>query len=209
MELNFGRHGVIVALSTLLFAVACGTASQSQPRARSEAGSGSQTDDSVVATIGGRAITLSEVDERARATNMSVFQELYNARRDALGELVATMLLSEEAASRGLPEDELIAEEVTARIVPVTDADVQAFYEENRGRLGGQTIEQIGAQIREYMVGRNEAQARQAFIDGLRADADVSIRLEPPRVSVTVARNERIKGPADAEITIVEYSDFQ
>lgn len=208
MHVTFSRHA-FVALGTLLLAVACGTASQSQSQDDIEAGRAQQSDGSVVATIGERAITLSEVDEKARASNMGVFQQLYDARRDALGELVAATLLGAEAEARGVTEEELLAEEVTANVVPVTDADVQEFFEQNRARLGGQTIEQIGAQIREYMVARNEAEARQAFIDGLRADANVAISLEPPRVPVMIASNERIKGPDDAEITIVEYSDFQ
>lgn len=207
MRLNFCRHGAIVAAASLLLAVACGTASQSDARSRAK---GNQpSDESVVATIGESTITLGELDQKLLETNMNVFQELYNARREVLGELVAEMLLSAEAAARGMSQDELVAEEITARVAPVAEADVQAFYEQNRARVGGQTLEQVGGQIREFMVARNEQAARQAFIDGLRADADVAIALEAPRVPIMVASRERIRGSEDAEITIVEYSDFQ
>jgi len=207
MELNFWRYGAFATVASLLLAVACGTASHSETQVQAKGNQ--RSDELVVATIGERTITLGDVDQKLLETNVSVFQELYNARREVLGELVAELLLSEEAAARGITQEELVAEEISAQVPPVTDAEVQAFYEQNRARLRGQTLEQMNGQIREFMVARNEQAARQAFIDGLRADANVSIALEAPRVSVVVASNERIRGPEDAEITIVEYSDFQ
>ena len=206
MELNFRRHGAIVALGLLLLAVACGTASQSR---QAQAEGNPPSDETVVATIGESTITLGDVDQKLFETNMKLFQELYNARREVLGGLVAELLLSEEAAARGITQDELVAQEITAQVPPVAEADVQAFYEQNRARLGGQTLEQMSGQIREFMVTRNEHAARQAFIEGLRAGANVAIALEAPRVPIVVVSNERIRGPEDAEITIVEYSDFQ
>ncbi len=204
MSLNSRHQGAIVTVASLLLAAACGTASQSQPQARAN-----PSDETVVATIGGATITLEDVDRKLLETNMTMLQELYNARREVLGELVAEKLLLEEAASRGITQEELVAEEITAKVAPVAEADLQAFYEQNSARLGGQTLEQVSGQIREFMVARNEQAARQTFIDGLRADADVAIALEAPRVPVVVASHERTRGPEDAEITIIEYSDFQ
>jgi len=204
MSLNSRHQGAIVTVASLLLTAACGTASQSQPQARAN-----PSDETVVATIGGATITLEDVDRKLLETNMTMLQELYNARREVLGELVAEKLLLEEAASRGITQEELVAEEITAKVAPVAEADLQAFYEQNSARLGGQTLEQVSGQIREFMVARNEQAARQTFIDGLRADADVAIALEAPRVPVVVASHERTRGPEDAEITIIEYSDFQ
>jgi len=207
MNLDIRHHGATVTVASLLLAAACGTASQSETRAGAKGNHAS--DDTVVATVGEATITLADVDQKLRETNIAVFQELYNARREVLGELVAEKLLLEEAASRGITEDELVAEEITANVAPVAEADVQAFFEQNRARLGGQTLEQIGGQIREYMMARNEQAARQTFINSLRVDADVAIALDAPRVPVVVASHERKRGSEEAEVTIVEYSDFQ
>ena len=203
MQLSFFRLVVLVISSTLLFSVACGTASQSQTTEERP------SDPSVVARVGDREITLSDLDDKVMASNMNVFQELYNARRDALGALVAEALLEEEAKGRGVSVDDLVQQEITSNVSPVTQSDIEAFYEQNKARLGGQTIEQISGQIREYLMARNEAVVRQSYIDGLREKANVAISLEPPRVPIVVADGERMKGPADAEVTIVEYSDFQ
>lgn len=203
MQTSFYRLCVLVTSCTLLVSVACGSASQSQTTDERPA------DDDVVARIGDREITMSDLDEKVMASNMSVFQELYNARREALGELVADALLSEEAARRGISTDELVQQEIASKVTPVTEADIEAFYNQNKGRLGGQTLEQISGQIREYMMARNEALVRQGYIDGLREKANVEIALDPPRVPIVVADHERIKGSSDAKVTIVEYSDFQ
>ncbi len=206
MSLTSRHQGAIVTVASLLLAAACGTASQSQSQPHARA---NPSDETVVATIGDATITLADVDRKLLETNMTMLQELYNARREVLGELVAEKLLLEEAASRGITQEELVAEEITAKVAPVAEADLQAFYEQNSARLGGQALEQVSGQIREFMVARNEQAARQTFIDGLRADADVAIALEAPRVPVVVASHERTRGPEDAEITIIEYSDFQ
>jgi hypothetical protein len=51
--------------------------------------------------------------------------------------------------------------------------------------------------------------ARQTYLTSLREKAEVAITLDPPRVPITVAEGERVKGSAEAPVTIVEYSDFQ
>lgn len=198
----------IVPLTTFLLAAACGQTSHSQS-APVEASTGRAHDDAIVATVGDRAITMAELDQELLTSNREVFQALYDARRDALSTLVAETLLDAEAERQGVTRDELLSEEVDSKVPEVTDADVERFFEENQARLGGQTIEQIGDQVREFLEVRARQEARTLYIDGLRDGVEVAIDLEPPRVPIQVAEGERVRGPDDAEITIVEYSDFQ
>jgi hypothetical protein len=196
------HSSLILAVGSLLaFASACGSA----PRSTIQASS----DDTVVAKVGDREFTLDEVDERAVRTNMKTYQDLYNVRRDALEALIADALLQREADSRGVSVEELEAQEIEAKVEPVTETDVQNFYNVNRARLRGQTLEQIGGQIREFLEAQNEAAVRQSYIDELKREAGVAVALEPPRVPIRVAEAERSRGPANAKVTIVEYSDFQ
>ena len=142
-------------------------------------------------------------------TSMKTYQDLYNVRRDALEALIAEALLQQEAENRGVSVDDLVSAEIEAKLEPVTDAEVETFYNTNRARLRGQTLEQIGGQIREFLEAQNEAAVREGYIDQLKSSAGVAIALEPPRVPLQVADAERVKGPADAKVTIIEYSDFQ
>lgn len=200
------QHALRLTLvAAFVSASACGQA----PASQNTAGSGAAGDDMVVATVGERQITLAEVDAKAIQSNMEAYQQLYDARREAVDALVSDLLLAREAESRGVTKDELVAEEITAKVAEVTDADIEQFYNQNRARLGGQSLEQIGPQIRQYLAMRGENLARENFLQGLRDAAHVRVALDPPRVPLQVASNERVKGEGDATVTIIEYSDFQ
>ncbi len=207
MQERFYRLGVIVAAAALI-GVACdegavsgASASGGEPKTQSQSG--------VVAHVGDQEITLDEVDARARQANMKAFQELYEARKDALDELVSDALLEQEARARGTSKDDFEAKEIRSKVAPVEQKDVEAFYNQNRARLGGQSLEDLAPQIRAFLVSRNEAVARQGYLDELRGKSKVDIALDPPRTPIQVAANERAKGLSEAPVTIVEYSDFQ
>jgi hypothetical protein len=188
------------------------TASCDEAPASREARASSQSaaDPSVVARIGDREITLGEVDQRALKSNMMVFQQLYDARRQAIEELLAEALLDEEAERLGITREELETREIRSKVPEVTQKDVEDFYNQNRGRIPpDQTLEQLSGQIRDFLATRNEATARQGYLTGLREKAEVDVSLDPPRVPITVAQGEPMKGGENAPVTIVEYSDFQ
>ena len=163
----------------------------------------------VAATIGSRQITLAEVDQKAKATNMQVFQQLYDARKTALDEIVRDHLLELEAKDRGISKDALLDTEVAQKTPAVTDAEVEAFYNQNKARLQGQTLEQSGPQIRQYLTAQRRDGALGTLISGLEKKHAVKVSLDVPRAEVTIAANDPIKGPASADVTIVEFSDFQ
>ena len=192
---------VLAVAALLVFASSCG----SEPRAASQ----SSSDETIVAKVGDKEFTLDQVDERAVRTSMKTYQDLYNVRQGVLGELIADALLESEAESRGVSVEDLVETEVTSKLVPVTEADVESFYNANRGRMRGQSHEQMDGQIRQFLQARNESAARESFVDELKEDADVTVLLDPPRVRLQIADSDRVKGSAEAKVTIVEYSDFQ
>jgi protein-disulfide isomerase len=105
--------------------------------------------------------------------------------------------------------DALVAEEVTAKVAPVTEADVAAFVTANRHRIQGDPAA-LTPQIRGYLETQRETERRAAFVEGLRAAARVDVRLTPPPVFRAKVASEGFptRGPASAPITIVEFSDF-
>jgi hypothetical protein len=203
MDSRHGRSGVLAIAGAFLLTISCDRAPASQ------ASTSVKSDSEVVARVGDREISLEQVDAKALQMTMRSPSELYEARRQAIEELLADALLEQEAKTRGVSKEELVAQEIDAKLPEVSAEDVQTFFDQNRDRLGGQTLDQIGGQIREFLISRNGAVAKQKYIAGLRAKTTVDVTLEPPRVEITVARNERTKGPEEAPVTIVEYSDFQ
>ena len=177
-------------------------------------GSGDRASNDVEATriaarVDGHAITVGEVDRHIKD---ELFEKKYGgarrgrldqARGEAIQEIIDGYLVSEAAAAAGLTPEAWI-EQAAAELPPPTDEEVEAFFEANRERIGEEvTFEELAPQIRAYLEQGRQSQA----VDALRAAADVQVVLEPRRLQVGAAGPSR--GPADAPITLVEFSDFQ
>ena len=163
----------------------------------------------VAATIGGKPVTLQELDAKALKTNMKLAQSMYDARRAALDEVLIDRLLGEDAAAQKITVEELIKKRVAEKAKPVTDADVEAFYNANKARMGAQTLEQTSGQIRTQLASQQESEAKSNLLKQLKEKADVKIMIDPPRAQMVLAANDPVKGSSGAKVTIVEYSDFQ
>lgn len=198
--------GMILLLS-LTGLVACdGAVDHGSSDARATTGAAASD---VVATVAGETITLAEVDAAAKAQDMQPYQAIYDARAQALDGLIAERLLVVEATSRGISKDELIDTEIRSKIAAVTDADAESFYNENQSRMGGQPFEAMQGQIAAFLAAQRSAEAQGTFLTSLKEKSGVQVTLDPPRVEVLVAANDPAKGPYDAPVVIVEFSDFQ
>jgi protein-disulfide isomerase len=168
----------------------------------------------VVATVGSTSITLAEVDEKALQQPASNFgsaklsQALYDARRAALDDVVATKLLDVEAKAQHVDQATLVEKEITAKIPPVTEADVDFWYQNNRGRVQGAPLDQVKAPIRSYLTQERMQTVRQQYLETLKAKTAVRVTLDPPRQAVA-AGTSPARGPANAPIELIEFSDFQ
>jgi protein-disulfide isomerase len=191
--------------ATLVLLAACSSSAQQAKR---------QATGDVVATVGGTPITLAEVDEKALDAPTSNFsgklsQALYEARRAALDEIVASRLMDDAAKAQGVDRSTLVEKEITAKVPGVTDADVEAWYRVNQARVQGAALEQVRQPIRSYLTQERMQDVRQRYIDALKGRTPVKVMLEPPRQAVKGAATSPVRGPANAPIEIVEWSDFQ
>jgi protein-disulfide isomerase len=197
--------GALIAAS-----LACAEA-QTAPAAQP---SSSPNQDAIVAEIGGRKITLRELDERWQAIDPAerarVTQLLYQHRRNTLDQMMGDLLIEDAAKTAGQPVEEFVKQETTKRLTAVTDAEVAQFFEANKDRTQGRTLEQLQEPIRNFLAGQKQAQAKAQLVDDLRNKAaNLRVLLEPPRQSIEVAAHDPVRGAATAPITIVEYSDYQ
>lgn len=163
-------------------------------QAKSEAGKAGSGQ--VLATVNGKPITEDQLDH-------SYQQKKHQLIEEHLTQAIQDQLLEAEAAARGVSKEQILADIKPAE---VTDAAVDAFYEENKQRIP-QPKEQVTGQIRQYLQQRGQFEAREKFFDSLEAKYKVEKKLEPLRAEV--AATGPAKGPANAPITIVEFSDFQ
>jgi protein-disulfide isomerase len=166
----------------------------------------------LAAKVGERSITVADLDSHIKE---SLFREasedrspakLFELRSQAVEEMIDEQLLEAEAKARGLSADDLVQLELS-KAKPVEQSEIQAFYDQIKARLGDTQLEAVADQIRQRLQGQRQAEARQAFVGGLREKAKVSVLIEPPRIEV--AADGPSLGPATAPVTIVEFSDYQ
>lgn len=171
--------------------------------------------DQVVAEIGGRKVTLKELDakweefdaaERARITQL-----MYQNRRNMLDQLVGDILIENAAKAAGQPVDTFVAQDAAKRTLPVSDAEVTQFYEQNKDRAQGRTLDQLRGQIKDFLESQRRLQARAQLVEELKSKDgnNVKVLLDPPRYTVAVEGHDPIRGEATAPVTLVEFSDYQ
>jgi protein-disulfide isomerase len=168
-------------------------------------GSGGGKD--VLAVVNGQPITEADVRtsaaEQFKGLQRDYEKNSHDLLESSLQTVIQERLVEAEAKSRGISKDQVLAE---IKAPPVTDADVDAFYEQNKAQIPKPKAE-IATQIKNYLEQQGQQKAHQAYFENLQKKYKVDIKMEPVRVEV--AATGPASGPAAAPVTIVEFSDFQ
>ncbi len=170
---------------------------------------GKKKDAGVAARIDGQVITIQELEKTLAAQLAKLEEDKYQLMKSRLEDLIAEHLLAREAKRRGMTVEDLLTAEVSSKVSEVTEADVTSFITENKARLRGEEAE-LRPKVHDYLRDQKVAQQQHAYVAGLRQSAKVVLFLqepEPIRVAVKV-EGAFAKGPKDAPVTIVEFSDF-
>jgi len=124
--------------------------------------------DKPLATIDGEPVTDADLDIDSKL--MELRQEAYQARLEGLGNFIARRILEKEASKHGISGPELLEREVDAKVAEPTDAQVEAFYAKQKGRIN-KPLEDIRPQIVTFLKNQQLNEARNEYIDGLRRAA--------------------------------------
>jgi protein-disulfide isomerase len=200
------------ALAALLLALLSGSAEAASAGA-------DPSPDSPVARINGAPVSYADLNVRTsekltlekREYDKSLIQLSLGAARarskeqeNELNKLVDERVLAQEAAARKTSVEGLLTAVESAA---PTDAEMHEFYNEHAAEVNHQPFETVKTQIDEYLRGEALEAARQQYRETLRAKYHAVLIWEPLREHVEASGPQR--GPADARITIVEFSDFQ
>ena len=187
-----------LALSLLLMIPACAKNASKNLAASSISG------DTVVAVIGSQQITMAELDKAAG-------RELFEVRERTLDTMINEKVIKVAAQKAGLDEEGFIKQQVEKRVPEVSVDEARKFYEENKARLppqiGGKPFEEVQEMLVKGLTGQNRQKAVGEVIEEVKSKAGVKIMLSAPKIQV--ATDGPAKGPKDAKVTIVEFSDFQ
>jgi protein-disulfide isomerase len=161
----------------------------------------------VVATVQGQPIAAEDLTNALRGELLRLQIQRYQTLREKLDDLIANKIFNLEAAQRGVPVQQFVHDEISAKIQTVTPEQVQAFYEANKNRIK-QPLEKVSEQITSYLQQQAQEKRRQALLKELQPRYPVTVALRAPTVEIAT-EGEPSLGPANAPVTIVEFSDFQ
>jgi protein-disulfide isomerase len=194
------------------------TARDSKPSASSGASSpaGAALDPKQpVAKIGTSTITSGELDTKikGRLSRMEAehAEQVHGLKTQTLNEMIEQRLIDDKAKAEGLTGDKLIAREVEGKVPEPPAAEVQQVYDQTKA--SGRPLppfDQVKVEIVKFLKQRKLGEAKQAYVDKLKAEAKVETMLPPLLMpKVQVAAEGPSKGEASAPVTIIEFSDFE
>jgi protein-disulfide isomerase len=119
-------------------------------------------------------------------------------------------LIEDAAKAAGTSPQQYLEQELEKRAKPVSDADVQQFFDANKDRAQGRTLDELRPTIVAFLASQREQQSRAQLVDELKKKrTDVKVLLDPPRVTVKLELHDPAIGPESAPVTMVEFSDYQ
>lgn len=166
--------------------------------------------DDALAEVNGVAITSGEVETSLAGQLSNLEEQIYNLKRQKVDALINDKLLDKEAAKRKLTVPQLLDAEVTSKVTLVTEQEVEKFYQDNKAQIKGDDP-QIRERIRAFLQNQKLAARREEFLESLRSLANIVVNLKPPpaiRAEVSI-EGAPVRGPANAPVTLVEFSDFE
>jgi protein-disulfide isomerase len=160
-----------------------------------------------VAVVAGQPIYEQDLMAVAGPNLLDLRKQEYKLKSDALNQAVRKKLVEVEAKNRGLSVEELLKQEVDSKIAEPSDDEAKGYYL----ALKNQTslpFDQVKSQAKQLLRTAEIQQARDEYADSLRDRAEVSILLQPPVIQVSHDPT-RVRGNANAPVTIIEFADFQ
>ena len=164
----------------------------------------------VFATVNGKPITSSDIEDALKPLIFSVQEQIYELRKKELELRINDLLLDQEAKKQNKTPDALYESEISPRVKKITDDDARKFYEENKNKING-TFAAVRAQIVQYLENREQSNAASAYAERLRSGASVQVFLKPPDPPVfEISIEDRPwRGGANAPVTVIEFTDFE
>lgn len=164
-----------------------------QPNLRKEEDCGceAQALPDVLAIVNGIKITRSDIDTQIKQRVRDIQQQVVDARKQELDLQINSKLLEAEARKRKISTVKLLEEEVIAKVKDPTDAEVQAFYEQNKTRIRAE-FKDVRSEIIVYLRNQLEREEAKKLAERLRAAADVKVLVQNVTAPTTPQERARV-----------------
>lgn len=211
MNVRLIKTTLSTVLAASVFACACNRAPEVSGGVVAGDVATSQSAASVVAEVGEQKITMRELNEHVAPQLRELDEQQFEIRRQGLDQLVNQQLVQAAAMKKGQTEEEFLRNEVDNKIDKPSESAAKKFFEQNSGQLPpGAKFADFKDRIIPFMTRQAHSERAKEVFAQLRKDTKVVISLTaPPKPRLSVEAKGPSKGPNDAKVTIVEFSDFE
>jgi len=164
--------------------------------------------DDVAATVGSTTISKADLEKHVKPRLIEIDNERFEALKEGLDDMVADELFKQEAKARNVSPEQLEAQEITGKAGEPTDAEIQQVYDANKAQLQGQTLDAVKPRIVEFLKEQKAAARKETFINELKGKYKTVVNLKAPVVEVSAGGRPE-KGPKDAPVTMIVFSDYE
>jgi len=199
---------LLAALGLAVPACAAGapSAAGDAPKAQASAAA-SELPSDTLAEVAGQKITRADVEKLVASQLAKIQRERKTLIEKGLDYLIEQKLLEAEAAARKVSVDALIKAEIDDKAGQISDEDAKAYYDANKARING-NYDTMATRIKQYLSQQKREELRDQLVESLRAKYPTKNLLPVDRVAVAEAGSPA-KGPSDAPVTVIEFSDFE
>ncbi len=187
----------VFALTALAATIGVGVASDADMHAAGSA---------VLVEVNGNNLTLADLEQRRPAGMFQARTNYYESQRKLIEGLVDDFLLEQQAKKEGVTVTELLDRHVDKTIAKDPPEETLRVYYE--GIDTTESYDALHDKIVDAIRQRRLARAKNAYLQTLRAQASMIIRMAPPRAPITMT-NVPVRGSASASVTLLEFADYE
>lgn len=161
-----------------------------------------------VATLDGEPVVAAEALAPVERQLLDLDHQAYELKREAIERHLFERVQERLAASEGITREALYEREVVARAATPPAEQVTAAVQQFRDRLPADDAaarKVVEAALREQFVAQREMAWRREILEGV----DYEILIDPVRYPIPSLSGDAVIGPAEAPVTLYEFSDFQ
>jgi protein-disulfide isomerase len=155
--------------------------------------------------IDGATFSLADLQRKGSGALFQARNALFEAERKAADEFINDYLLDREAKKEKITVEQLLERHAYSTFKEPSEEALRVYYD---GLDTTESFDAVRDKIRDVIRQRRMTKAKTAYVKSLRSQANVTLRLAPPRAQFT-AENTPVRGSSAAAVTVVEFADYE
>jgi len=179
----------------------------------SKAGAQSGDEGEIAATLAGEVITNQRLNVLLGSKLFETRMDIYRMKKEKLDQIITEKILEKEAKRQGKTPENLVEEIAPSGSLRVEESEIDKYLQENQGRLQEYrgSMQELRERLKAFLEQQKRSQIVIDYARGLEPRYNVRVLLPAPTMPKTKVdtRGAPSKGPSDAPVTIIEFSDYQ